>query len=47
MDPADYVLQDFSGSELPVVSEMIERAVEAITLFLEEGIELTMTRYNS
>ena len=47
MDAADYVLQDFNASELLDLSEMIDRAVEAITLFLEEGIELTMSRYNS
>ena len=46
MDPADYVLQDFSSSELQIVSEMIDRAVEAISLFLKEGIQLTMTHYN-
>jgi PTH1 family peptidyl-tRNA hydrolase len=46
MEPADYVLQNFSGDELPIVTEMIDLAVDAIQLFLQDGIEITMTRYN-
>ena len=46
MEPADYVLQNFSGDELPIVTEMIDLAVDAIQLFLQDGIEIAMTRYN-
>jgi len=46
MEPADYVLQDFSDQELLVLEETLDRAVEAIETWLQEGIEVTMTQYN-
>ena len=46
MDPAAYVLQDFGRDELPLVSEMLTTAGEAIESFVRYGINLTMTRYN-
>ncbi len=45
-DAAAYVLQDFGRDELPVVSEMLATAVEAIESFVRHGIDLTMTRFN-
>ena len=46
MDPADYVLQDFSSEEGPVLEEVLERATAAIEVWLTEGIEEAMERYN-
>ena len=46
MDAAAYVLQDFGRDELPVVSEMLSAAVEAIECFVRDGIDLTMSRFN-
>ncbi len=46
MDPADYVLQDFSSEELPLVSETLDRAVEAILTFVLEGLNAAMNRFN-
>ncbi len=46
MDPAAYVLQDFSIEEEPQVEETLERAVVAIEIWLREGIETAMNRYN-
>ncbi|RLC65961.1 MAG: aminoacyl-tRNA hydrolase [Chloroflexi bacterium] len=46
MDPAAYVLQDFSAEEEPLVEETLERAVAAIEAWLCEGIEAAMERYN-
>jgi len=46
MDPADYVLQDFSVEEEPLVEEVLGRAVGAIETWLTEGIEEAMARYN-
>jgi len=46
MDPADYVLQDFSAEEEPIVEEVLERTVAAIETWLAEGIERAMARYN-
>ncbi len=47
MDPAAYVLQDFQKEEIPVVEEMIAEAIAAVTTFLVEGIDLSMTRHNT
>jgi PTH1 family peptidyl-tRNA hydrolase len=46
MDPAAYVLQDFSAEEEPLLEEALERAVSAIETWLREGVEATMSRYN-
>ena len=46
MDAAAFVLQDFGRDELPLVSEMLTTAGEAIESFVRHGINLTMTRYN-
>ena len=45
-DPAAFVLQDFGRDELPLVSEMLTMAGEAIELFVRDGIQLAMSRYN-
>lgn len=46
MDPAAYVLQDFSAQEEPLLDETLERAVAAIETWLAEGVEEAMNRYN-
>lgn len=46
MDAADYVLQDFGRDELPVVSEMLNAAVDAVESFVRDGIDRTMSRFN-
>lgn len=46
MDPADYVLQDFSAEEEPLLEEALAQAVAAIETWLREGVEVAMTRYN-
>ncbi|HHS97081.1 MAG TPA: aminoacyl-tRNA hydrolase [Chloroflexi bacterium] len=47
VDPADYVLQDFSPEEEAVVEEVLERAVAAVETWLAEGIDEAMSRFNS
>ncbi len=47
MDPAAYVLQDFSTEEEPLVEEVLEETVAAIETWLGEGIEVAMSRYNA
>jgi PTH1 family peptidyl-tRNA hydrolase len=47
MDPADYVLQDFSSDELPVLQDSLNRAVECLHLFLKEGIQAAMNCCNT
>lgn len=46
MDAAAYVLQDFLTAELPTVDIMLEEAVDAILLFVKEGLDAAMNRYN-
>lgn len=46
MDPAAYVLQDFSQAELPILEEILDEAVRAIETYLREGIEMAMSRHN-
>ena len=47
MDPADYVLQRFSPAEEDLLPILLGDATDAIEMFLAEGIEAAMTRYNN
>lgn len=46
MDPAAYVLQDFSAQEEELFGPLRERIVDAIDCWLAHGIETAMNRYN-
>lgn len=46
MSGPDYVLQDFSDSEMRIISETLERATEAALCFVAEGLEAAMNKYN-
>lgn len=46
-DPADYVLARFSDQQWPNVSKDIDRAVEAVSCWLLEGIATAMNRFNA
>ena len=45
-DLADYVLGGFDDDERPVVAEAVGRAADAGELFVAEGIERVMNRFN-
>ena len=45
-DLADHVLARFDADEREVVEEALERAADAAELFVTEGIEPVMNRYN-
>jgi PTH1 family peptidyl-tRNA hydrolase len=47
MDPADYVLRDFSAEEALQLDETLARAVAAIETWLVQGINMAMSRHNS
>ena len=47
MDPADFVLQDFSPADDEIVAASLERAVACIRTFALEGIQAAMTRFNA
>lgn len=46
MQAPDYVLQKFSQAELSVISETLDRAVEAALAFVIEGLDMAMNKYN-
>ncbi len=46
MPAAAYVLQDFSSIQQPVVSAALERAADAVLLFVTDGLETAMNRFN-
>jgi PTH1 family peptidyl-tRNA hydrolase len=46
MDPADYVLRDFSADEETLVEEALGQAVAAIETWLSDGIDQAMSLHN-
>ena len=46
MQAPDYVLQDFSRAESVVVAETLNRAVEAVLVFMNEGLDMAMNQFN-
>lgn len=46
MSVSSYVLQDFSSAETEILEHVLVRAVDAVKLYLEEGIEQAMTEVN-
>jgi len=46
MDPSDYVLHDFDPPEEEILPEVLASAVDAIRMFLKDGIERAMSECN-
>ena len=46
MEAADYVLQDFPNDEMELLTDTLDRAVEAVLTFLQYGLERAMNSYN-
>ena len=46
MDPSDYVLHDFDPPEEEMLPEILEKAVKAIRMFLQEDIKKAMSEFN-
>ena len=46
MDAASYVLQDFSNDESEIVSTLLEQGVDAILVYIHDGLETAMNQYN-
>jgi PTH1 family peptidyl-tRNA hydrolase len=46
MDPADYVLQNFSREEMKYLSEIVDRAADAALTFVVDGLNRAMNKYN-
>ena len=47
MDPAAYVLQDFSDGEEAIMVQVRDRAVQALESWLESGIDAAMNAFNT
>lgn len=41
-----YVLQDFHKDDLPLVNEILDESVKAVETYLQDGIQLAMSRHN-
>lgn len=46
MDPAAYVLQDFSREEVKPLSEILDRAADAALEFVMNGLDKAMNKFN-
>ena len=46
MDPAAYVLQDFRGDDLEIMKVTLDRAADAVEVFLSKGIVAAMNQFN-
>jgi peptidyl-tRNA hydrolase, PTH1 family len=46
MDSASYVLQNFPVQEQDILKMTLERALKAVQLFIERGLEAAMNQYN-
>jgi PTH1 family peptidyl-tRNA hydrolase len=46
MDPAAYVLQNFSKDEFRALSEIVDRAADAALEFVMNGVNAAMNKYN-
>ena len=46
MDPAAYVLQNFSRDETKILSEILDRAADAALEFALNGLDKAMNKYN-
>ena len=42
----NYVLQNFPKDELPKLKNVLNRAIEAVEFYLDNGIEKTQNKYN-
>lgn len=46
MDPAAFVLRDFSSAERPEVPEIVTRVADAIAALLTQGLDRAQSQYN-
>ena len=46
MDPAAYVLQNFAQSDAVLLSEILDRAADAVLTFVTDGLNAAMNKFN-
>jgi PTH1 family peptidyl-tRNA hydrolase len=47
MDPADYVLHDFDPGQIADLNDVLDRAVKALIVFVTEGLDKAMNKFNN
>ena len=46
MDPAAYVLQNFSRDEISTLSDVLDHAADAVLAFVKDGLNKSMNQFN-
>jgi PTH1 family peptidyl-tRNA hydrolase len=46
MEAKNYVLQDFKGGDAEIMAVTLDRAVDAIEVFLKDGLVMAMNKFN-
>ena len=46
MDPANFILQNFSRDEMKAISEILDRAADAVLEFVKNGLNMSMNKFN-
>ena len=46
MDPADYVLQNIPRDEMSTLSDVLDRATDAVLAFVKDGLNKSMNQFN-
>jgi PTH1 family peptidyl-tRNA hydrolase len=46
MSPSDYVLQNFSRDDMQAISEILDRAADAVLAFVSHGLSKAMNEFN-
>ena len=46
MDPSNYVLQNFSKSDMQAISEILDHAADAVLAFVSDGLNKAMNEFN-
>lgn len=46
MDPANFILQNFSRDEVKSISEILDRAADAALEFVKNGLDAAMNKFN-
>lgn len=46
MDPANFILQNFSRDEMKIISETLDRGADAVLEFVKNGLDMAMNKFN-
>jgi PTH1 family peptidyl-tRNA hydrolase len=46
MDPANFILQNFSRDEMKTISEILDAGVDAVLEFVKNGLDMAMNKFN-